>query len=93
MTRDLDHALAALGAHPLDHGLQRLEADVWLSVRSRAAAAPAFGAASLAAVTVALGLGVLAGGVTAAAERRSAEVAVFAVHTPLAPSSLLARPS
>ncbi len=93
MKTDLDAILNALAARPDDHGLGRLEADVWTAVRTRKPTGPSFVAARLAAVTGALALGVVAGGVTAASERRSPEIAAFAVDAPLAPSSLLGSPS
>lgn len=93
MTHHLDRALAALAATPPEVGLGRLEADVWAAVRREDLGSSALGPLRWAAVSAALGMGVLAGGVSAAGERGPAEVAAFDVSAPLAPSGLLDRRS
>lgn len=88
MTKEMDEALAALAREPADRSLGAVEAQVWAAVRRQNASSPS---ASLrwAAVSAALGVGVLAGGVSAAADRGAPELAAFEVRSALAPSSLL----
>lgn len=88
MTDQIDEALAALASDPPDRNLATLEARVWNTVcRKHASLPPA--AFRWAAVSAALGFGVLAGGVSAAADRSAPELAAFDVHSAFAPSSLL----
>ena len=87
MNDQLDDALAALAREPSDDALGGLEAGVWAVVKRRDTGVP--GGLRWAAVTAALGIGMVAGGVSGAVDRRPAEMAAFDVHASLAPSSLL----
>lgn len=88
MNTDLDHILGRLRDAPLDHRLDQLEPGVWARIDAARREAPQGGAwgwrAALAAVM--LSFGALAGGVAAA---QSQESSPFAIHSSLAPSTLL----
>ena len=88
---DLDRLLAQLKAQPFDRMLQSLEPQVWQRIASRTTRG---GLASqrqwrVAAVGLSLALGAAFGGAAAAGPGTSSEMAVFSVHTVLAPSTLL----
>lgn len=94
MSRTLDEDLNQLKATPPDVNLDALELGVLKSiaeVREARAAARVFMPVQVAAVLAALGLGVVGGGFAAvAATRDPGEISAFAVHSNLAPSTLLA---
>lgn len=88
---DLDRLLAQLKAQPSDRMLQSLEPHVWERI---AAHATRGGVASqrqwrVAAVGLSLSLGAAFGGAAAAGPGTPPEMAVFSVHTMLAPSTIL----
>ncbi len=89
MADQIDATLAALADQPPDRNLSRLEADVWARADRSVVGERAFAVLRWSAVGTALGLGVLAGGMSAAAARQPSEVAAFDVGASLAPSSLL----
>ena len=88
MNDDIDDALAVLARQPSERSLGSMEAQVWAAVRRQNNDAPA-APFRWAAVSAALGVGVLAGAVSAAAAQGPRELAAFEVHSALAPSSLL----
>lgn len=92
MGETLDNALKDLAATPAGRDLGGLERDVWARIKGQEPATTGTYAAGLrwAAVSLALAVGV-ASGSAAALSRPSggADVAVFAVHSPLNPSTLL----
>ena len=69
MTERLDNLLERLAAAPLDRSLDQLQADIWRGVARRRAelqTTAALAPVALASVSVALAMGVLVGGATAA---------------------------
>jgi len=93
MTRDIDDALAALAASPLDRSLDRLPAEISRDIagrREQAQALRALAPVRLAAVGLALAIGVSSGGAVALAAVGAPRPAdPFAAGTQLAPSALL----
>lgn len=88
MDNEIDDALAALERQPSDRSLGTVEVQVWAAVRRQGPSAPSM-PLRWAAVSAALGVGVLSGGVSAAAAQGPRELAAFEVRSALAPSSLL----
>lgn len=94
MTDPLETPFRALRAEPPGPGYDRIEAGVMRGIaelRRERQAAPALLAVRLAGFAVALSLGVTGGATASAMAGRKPEVAVFSVHTGLAPSTLLDR--
>lgn len=93
MARRLDDELQALKLEPIGAGPDGLEAGVWRridQIRERRAAAGLLLPLRAAAITGALAIGVVGGGLTAAASAGEPdEISVFSVDTGLAPSTLL----
>lgn len=92
MTRSLDEIFDELRDEPPDRRLGALEHRVWRAIRQRGRSL-GFMHDILAKVTVVAGaiiFGAAVGGVTAStAVALTSEIAVFSVHTPLAPSTIL----
>ena len=88
MNTDLDHFLGRLRAAALDHRLDLLEPGVWARIDAARRETPQGGVwgwrAALAAVM--MSFGALASGVASA---QSQESSPFAIHSSLAPSTLL----
>lgn len=89
--KDLDHRLAALGRTEIDRDLGELEGEVWTRIDARSALSPipqrwaALLCCSLAAIASMTGASV-----AAATEKAPPQVTAFNIHSPLAPSTLLA---
>jgi hypothetical protein len=93
MSTNLDDWFAQLAAAPADHALDGLEAEIGRDIAARrrdARAVKAMGPIRMAAVALALVMGVTAGGAAGLATLREAQPAgAFAAATQFAPSTLL----
>lgn len=93
MSHHLDDDLKALSAAPAPTSLDTLEGRVWRDIaalRDSRAAASLFLPVRAAAITVALGVGVVGGSFAAGAAPRDApEISAFSLKSRLAPSTLL----
>lgn len=93
MSNDLDASLAQLAAEPTDHGLDGLEAALGRDIAARrreARTVKAMGPIRMAAVGLALAVGVTAGGAAGLVTLQTTPSAgAFAAATRLAPSTLL----
>lgn len=88
---DLDRLMAQLRSQPSDRMLQSLEPQVWQRIGSRSARGGAAGQLQwrIAAVGLSLSLGAVFGGAAGAGPVTPSEMAVFSVHSNLAPSTIL----
>lgn len=95
MSLRLDDQLAALGSAEAMAPPDELEAAVWRRVRQfqeERSTARVLLRVQTGAVVIALGIGVVGGGLTAvAATGEPDDISVFSVHSALAPSTLLDR--
>lgn len=87
--KDLDRRLASLGWTEIDHDLSALENAVWSRVDARAGLQPLSNRVAVAMCATVAMLASGAGAAAAAAARTAPEAAIFAIHAPLAPSTVL----
>jgi hypothetical protein len=89
LVKDLDHRLAALGWTEIDHDLSALESAVWSRVEAREGLQPLSNRVAVAMCATVAMLASGAGAAAAAAARTAPEAEIFAIHAPLAPSTVL----